>query len=159
MNTSSLLSLDVKLEEQAEFLSEAARKLPRLPPAEREDLRTRALSFLRDELGAHMEADQRLLYPKIAERLGDPLAPAPMNYDHRAILWWIDEIARADIADTDALQRLLYGVHALIKVHLSREEDLYVGAIESKAWPVEGSADGAGAPGRPVKRRNGYGDD
>jgi iron-sulfur cluster repair protein YtfE (RIC family) len=135
--TPSLRSLDAKLEEQAEFLSQAARELPDLPPEQREELRTRVLSFLRDEVGEHMRTDQRLLYPKIAERLGDPLAAAPMNYDHRAIRWWIDEIARVDIADTSELQRLLYGVHALIKVHLSREEDLYVGALESEAWPAD----------------------
>ena len=84
-----------------------------------------------------MRTDRRLLYPKIAERLGDPLAAAPMNYDHRAIRWWIDEIARAEITETSELQRLLYGIHALIKVHLSREEDLYVGALESEAWPAD----------------------
>jgi hypothetical protein len=135
VDTPSLRSLDAKLEERAEFLSEAARELPRLSPEQREELRTRVLSFLRHEIGEHMRTDQRLLYPKIAERLGDPLAAAPMNYDHRAIRWWIDEIARAEITETSELQRLLYGIHALIKVHLSREEDLYVGALESEAWP------------------------
>ena len=137
IDTPSLRSLDAKLEERAEFLSEAARELPELSPEQREELRTRVLSFLRDEIGEHMRTDQRLLYPKIAERLGDPLAAAPMNYDHRAIRWWIDEIARAEITDTSELQRLLYGIHALIKVHLSREEDLYVGALESKDWPAD----------------------
>ncbi|MGZ4416240.1 MAG: hypothetical protein ACXVRZ_18005 [Gaiellaceae bacterium] len=43
---------------------------------------------------------------------------------------------RPSVADTAELQRLLYGVHALINVHLSREEDLYVGALESAAWPA-----------------------
>ncbi|HSC74015.1 MAG TPA: hemerythrin domain-containing protein [Gaiellaceae bacterium] len=138
IDTPTLRSLDEELEERAELLSEAARKLPKVGPAEREHLRTRALGFLRDELGAHTLSNQHVLYPKIAERLGDPFAAAPMNYADRAIRWWTDEIARADIDDTDELQRLLYGVHALIKVHLSREEDLYVGALESAAWPAEG---------------------
>jgi hypothetical protein len=146
---SSLRSLDAKLEEQAEFLSKAARDLPGLALQQRQDLRTRVLSFLRDVIGEHMRTDQRLLYPKIAERLGDPLAAAPMNYDHRAIRWWTEEIAQADIADANELQRLLYGVHALIKVHLSREEDLYVGALESDAWPAD----------HVIARRDGHGDD
>jgi hypothetical protein len=59
-----------------------------------------------------------------------------MRYEHRAIRWWTDQIAHADSDDIDELQRLLYGVHALIKVHLSREEDLYVGVLESPAWPA-----------------------
>jgi hypothetical protein len=152
IDTPSLRSLDVRLEERAECLSEGARELPTLSPQQREHLRTLVLSFLRHDVGDHMRVDQLLLYPKIAERLGDPLAAAPMNYDHRAIRWWTDEIARAEIADTSELQRLLYGVHALIKVHLSREEDLYVGALESAAWPADGCADVAA-------RRNGHGDD
>lgn len=157
-DTPTLRTLDVKLEQRAEFLSETARELPKLDMGAREELRTQALTFLRDELGAHMRTDQHFLYPKIAERLGDPLAAAPMNYDHRAIRWWIDEIARADIEDTDELQRLLYGVHALVKVHLSREEDLYVDAVDSVAWPAEGPDDVR--PLDPcVRRRNGHGDD
>jgi hypothetical protein len=135
LDTTSLRRLDVRLEEEAELLSEAARKLPDLTLEEREELRGRVLDFLRHEIVEHMSMDERLLYPKVAERLGDPLAAAPMNYDHRAIRWWIDQIARADVADADELQRLLYGIHALIKVHLSREEELYVGALDSAAWP------------------------
>lgn len=140
MNTEmqSLRSLDVILEEHAELLNEAARAMPGLPPAEREELRAHVLSFLQHELGDHLRMDERLLYPKIAERLGDPLAPAPLNYDNRAIRWCIDEIAGADINDVPELQRLLYGLHVLIKVHLSREQDLYLGALESPAWPAEG---------------------
>lgn len=107
IDTPSLRSLDVRLEERAECLSEGARELPTLSPQQREHLRTRVLSFLRHDVGDHMRADQRVLYPKIAERLGDPLAAAPMNYDHRAIRWWTDEIAGADITDTSELQRLL----------------------------------------------------
>ena len=132
----SLRRLDVQLEEQAELLSEAAREFPALSPADREDLRTRVLGFLRDEIAAHLASDERLLYPKVAERLGDPLAAAPLNYANRAIRWWIDQIAQADVADVDELQRLVYGVHALIKVHLSREEELYAGALDSASWPV-----------------------
>jgi hypothetical protein len=135
LDTASLRQLDVRLEEQADLLSEAARKLPDLTAAKREELRSRVLGFLRHEIVQHLSTDERLLYPRVAERLGDPLAAAPMNYEHRAIRWWIDEIARADVTDTDELQRLLYGIHALIKVHLSREEELYVGALDSTVWP------------------------
>jgi hypothetical protein len=153
-NSPSLRSLDAKLEERAECLSEGARELPSLSAHQREEFRARVLSFLRQDVGEHMRADQRVLYPKIAERLGDPLAAAPMNYDHLAIRWWIDEIARAEITDTSEFQRLLYGVHALIKVHLSREEDLYIGALESEAWPADGYANAL-----VVARRDGHGDD
>jgi hypothetical protein len=132
----SLRSLDVELEERAELLSDAARMLPTVEPAERAALQARALAFLRGDVREHIELDERLLFPRLTERLGDPLAAAPISYEHRAIRWWTDRIARADPADVDELQRLLYGVHALIRVHLSREEDLYVGALESPEWPA-----------------------
>jgi hypothetical protein len=132
----SVRSLDVDLEEQAELLSDAARMLPALEPAERAALRARAVAFLQGDIGEHLALDERLLYPRVTERLGDPLVAAPMLYEHLAIRWWTDRIASADIGDVDELQRLLYGVHALIRVHLSREEDLYAAALESPAWPA-----------------------
>jgi hypothetical protein len=135
-NDTSLLDLDRRLEQRAELLSEAARVLPELAPAEREGLRRLALDFLTHDIERHLVEEERLLYPRLAERLGDPLAAAPLNYAHRAIRWWTDRIAQADVADTAQLQRLLYGVHALISVHLSREEELYAGALDSSAWPA-----------------------
>jgi hypothetical protein len=118
--TASLRRLDTELEERADLLLESARGLAHLRPEEREQLRARVLAFLRQEIGAHMATDERVLYPAVVERLGDPLATAPLRYEHRAIRWWIDEIARADITDVEELQRLLYGMHALVRVHLSR---------------------------------------
>jgi hypothetical protein len=134
--TASIRSLDTELEQRADLLVAAARELTDLSSERREELRTRVLAFLRQDVGAHMSMDERILYPTVSERLGDPLVTAPLNYEHRAIRWWIDEIARADITDVHELQRLLYGLHALIKVHLSREEDLYVAALESSEWPA-----------------------
>jgi hypothetical protein len=132
----SVRSLDVELEKRAELLSDAARTLPTAEPADRASLQARALAFLRGDVREHFEMDERLLFPRLAERLGDPLAAAPMRYEHCAIRWWTDRIARADPADVDELQQLLYGVHALIRVHLSREEDLHVGVLESPEWPA-----------------------
>jgi hypothetical protein len=42
----------------------------------------------------------------------------------------------ADLDDTDRLQRLLYGLHALIEVHIWKEERLYLTLLESPAWPT-----------------------
>jgi hypothetical protein len=132
----SVRSLDIELEERAELLSEAARMLPTVTPSERAALRASALAFLREDVREHIETDEELLFPKLCERLGDPLAAAPLRYEHRAVRWWTDRIAGADLADVDELQQLLYGAHALIRLHLSREEDLYVGALESPEWPA-----------------------
>lgn len=132
----SLRSIDRRLEGKAELLCEAARRLPALSLEEREGVRAEVLDFLRHEICDHLLADERVLYPRLATRLGDPLAPAPLLYAHRAIRWWTEEIATADAADADELQRLLYGVNALIRVHLSREEDLYAEAVDAVRWPA-----------------------
>jgi hypothetical protein len=132
----SLRNLDEQLEARSDLLSDLARRVPSASAAERHELRRVALAFLRGEVLEHLLADEQSLYPTVAERLGSPLAAAPMNYELRAIRWWIGAIERVDVKDGDELQRLLYGVHALIRVHLSRDEDLYVGALESSAWPA-----------------------
>lgn len=134
--TASLRSLDIELEDRTDLLLESARKLAELRPEEREQRRAHVLAFLRQEIGAHIAMDEQVLYPTVCERLGDPLVIAPLNYEHRAIRWWINEIARADITDVEELQRLLYGVHALLRVHLSREEELYADALDSPGWPA-----------------------
>ena len=135
-NGTSLLDVDRRLEERAQLLSDAARSLPELLPPAREQLRAQILDFLRHEIGMHMVEEEQLLFPQLSERLGDPLAAAPLHYAHRAIRWWTDRIEAADVHDTAELQRLLYGVHALIAVHLSREEELYTAALAAAAWPA-----------------------
>jgi hypothetical protein len=134
--TACLRDLDVQLEGKVELLRNAARTFPSLTPTERERLRERVLAFLREDVAEHITIDTGVLYPTIAERLGDPLAAAPLHYDHRAIRWWIDRIRHADLDDVAELQELLYGLYAVIKLHVSREQDLYVEVLESRAWPA-----------------------
>ena len=135
VETESLRVLDARLENRAELLSEAARAMPGLSVCRRELLRGDVLEYL-DEVDSHLRMDERSLYPMIAERLGDPFAAAPMQFANRAIRWWTAELGRADLADADELQRILYGLHALIRVHLSREEQLYAGVLESPTRPA-----------------------
>lgn len=121
----------------AELCSVAAR-LPQLTTTEREEARREVLRYLRDEVDPHTKLDEGLLYPAVAERLGDALIAASMNYDHLAIRRWISKIAAADGADIDALQQLLYGLDALIRVHMWKENELFLASLESPSWPERG---------------------
>jgi hypothetical protein len=67
---------------------------------------------------------------------GTPLLAASMNYDHRAIRRWIDTLESADIADVAKMQELLYGLDALIRVHIWKENELYLTPLESASWPA-----------------------
>lgn len=127
-----------ELREHCSDLRDFARRLPELTAEERLDARRQVLHYLREEVDPHTKLDEWLLYPAVAERLGDPLVAASMNYDHLAIRHWISQIASADIGDTDHLQRLLYGLDALIRVHIWKENELFLAELEDSSWPRSG---------------------
>jgi hypothetical protein len=110
---------DHLLEQTAE-LRIVARRYPTLAPEEREEARHRVLRKLRRGVAPHTRLDEQLLYPEVSHRVGTPLLAASMNYDHRAIRRWIERLESADIADVARMQELLYGLDALIRVHVRR---------------------------------------
>jgi hemerythrin superfamily protein len=114
-----------------EHIAKAAREMPRLSDEERAALRERILSFLRGTLIPHAKAEEEVLYPEWSRLLGFADAAAPMIHDHEAIVARIDELARVDVDDVDALQGLLYGLYALISVHFRKEEDLQLPAFDA----------------------------
>jgi Hemerythrin HHE cation binding domain len=119
-------------------LRSLAEQLPTLTARERERARRLVLRYLSKNVDPHTKLDKRLLYPAVAERLGDPLIEVSMNYDHLAIRHWISKIAAADVTDTDRLQRLLYGLDALIRVHIWKENELFLALLEESSWPGSG---------------------
>jgi iron-sulfur cluster repair protein YtfE (RIC family) len=125
----------VALRDGADRLCEAARAVVELSPAERRAALDEVVSFLRTKVLPHTWIDERVLYPEVAARLGDPLSTASMNYDHLAIRDWVERIADADPDEPARLQELLYGLHALIEVHTWKEDQLYISALGSPSWP------------------------
>lgn len=98
--------------------------------------------FLRDEILPHEREDERKIYPEIAERIGgdDPLAT--MSRSHREIFHLIDALDRTvddlpsagpEPADLRDLHRLLYGLHAVLRLHFEQEEELYASLDENYA--------------------------
>jgi iron-sulfur cluster repair protein YtfE (RIC family) len=108
----------------------AAAEASELGHAEREVLVGHAVAFLKGQLVPHAEAEERVLYPAVAELLGAPEATAPMIHDHLAIRVRIAELEQADPRDLARLQELLYGLYALISVHFAKEEELYLPLLE-----------------------------
>lgn len=126
-----------RIRTQTETLRRAAREIPHLPYDERAAARDAVVAFLRREVEPHTRIDERLLYPEVGDRLGAPLATASMAYDHLAIRSWIAELEAADPAEPDRLQELLYGLDALMRVHIWKENELYLPVVESSGWPVD----------------------
>ena len=120
-----------------------ALEIPRLSLGERAVAVDRVLDFLRHELRQHAESEERSFYPRLGRILGDARALAPMVYDHQMIGTWTAALAQADLADTQLLQELLFVLHAVIKLHLWKEEEIY--------FPLLGADKGEPVPGASTK--------
>jgi DUF438 domain-containing protein len=123
------------LSTELERLRVLAERYPELTEEQRRSEHEQIVAFLHDKVEPHTKLDERLLYPEVAERLGDALVATSMNYDHLAIRHWIAELATADPHETAHLQQLLYGLEAIIRVHIWKEEELFVKPLESGSWP------------------------
>jgi hemerythrin HHE cation binding domain-containing protein len=117
----------------------AARALPRLSVGDRFELVADLVAFLHERVEPHTRIDEEVLYPAAESRSGSPLAAASMAYDHLAIRSWIAKLAEADVEDVETVQELLYGLDALIRVHLWKEDELYVKPLASATWPASGA--------------------
>ena len=120
-------------------LRSAARRMPELAASERFALLADIVAFLQEKVEPHTRVDEQVLYPQAAARMGSPLATAAMAYDHLAIRAWIAKLAEADDEDVATLQELLYGLDALIRVHLWKEDELMVSPLDSSTWPASGA--------------------
>lgn len=121
--------------EHVEHLRMVAAELPGMSAEQRADAVRRVLEFLRGTLVPHAEAEEEVLYPAVAEVLGNPEATATMVSDHRAIVARIDALEVAGPDRVDRLQELLYGLHALLIVHFHKEEDDYLPLLEKELEP------------------------
>lgn len=133
VQTRELHDAHTGLSEGAALLAESARLVPALPPDERAALLTQVAAFLDEEVVPHTKLDERVLYSATDARLRDPVAGATMNYDHVAIRGLVDDLLVADRDDVDTLQELLYGLHALIREHVWKEERLYLAMLDGPA--------------------------
>lgn len=107
--------------------------------AEASALLDRADDFVRETLIPHEHAEDRMLYPALAGPLGSPEATTTMSRMHGEI----DKLAgrlhvhreAADAAggirddQADDLLACLYGLHALLSLHFSVEEESYFALI------------------------------
>lgn len=91
-------------------------------------------SFLVDTLLPHEEEEDRTIYPRLAAALGTDDATAALHRTHTEIFHLVRLLGQIveDTADqgptpddrTD-VQRALYGLHAILRLHMEQEEELY----------------------------------
>ncbi len=101
-----------------------------------EELRPRVLesrAFLTTSLLPHMEAAEKAVWPRLESALSDVGALAPLRREHEEVRHLVAELDRLCLAHREglyrrgealALRRVLYRLHAIVRVHLDEEEML-----------------------------------
>lgn len=98
-----------------------------------------AHGFLVQRVIPHAGAEERVLYPVIEEAMGAPGATQAMGLDHVAIARGADELdwlrgqlhgSTLTLDQAMALRRVLYGLHAILKLHFQKVEELYLPVLD-----------------------------
>lgn len=97
--------------------------------------------FLAYHLIPHAQAEDAALYPAVQKVLGSPDATRTMSRDHVEVGRYIEELAelQQELSPQNFkdLQRVLYGLYALVKVHFAKEEEVYLPILEERLSPDE----------------------
>ena len=104
-----------------------------------------AIAFLRESLIPHAEAEDAVLYPKVEQVMNAPGATATMTRDHVEVVRLTADLQRVrdslhGIPDPDLrreLQTILYGLHAIIRLHFVKEEEVYLPLLDAGLAPAE----------------------
>ena len=100
-----------------------------------------AYSFLIHQLIPHAQAEEQVLYPAVGRLLRAVEATETMSRDHLEVIRLTEELEALRLhvfytavskADEQALRRVLYGLYAIIKLHLSKEEEIYLPILEAR---------------------------
>lgn len=118
-----------------------------LPDAPLEQLRVgiqEVYEFLAYHLIPHAQAEEAALYPVVQQVLGSPEATRTMSRDHVEVGRYVEELdeLREDLSarNTKSLQRVLYGLYALVKVHFAKEEEVYLPILDERLSPEQAQA-------------------
>jgi iron-sulfur cluster repair protein YtfE (RIC family) len=102
--------------------------------------------FLYARLLPHAEAEEAVLYPLMDKVMGAQGATATMVADHREIHRRIDAVASlADAVaqgppshpELEALREHLYGLWAIVRLHLEKEEQLLFPLLDGRLSPAD----------------------
>ncbi len=113
----------------------AAEALGSAAPAETMAQVHRVHRLLVSEVGPHEDAEQRVLYPALDRLLGGTDPTATMSRAHAEIAHQIrrlgqllDDIGAGPPDDVDLadLRGLLYGLHAILRLHTAQEDESYL---------------------------------
>jgi iron-sulfur cluster repair protein YtfE (RIC family) len=124
-----------------EQIREVADSIPEAPLEEIRAGVKEVYEFLAYHLIPHAQAEDAALYPAVQKVLGSPDATRTMSHDHVEVGRYIEELAELQQGlssqNSKALQRVLYGLYAIIKLHFAKEEEVYLPILEERLTPEE----------------------
>ncbi|MEY4365961.1 MAG: hypothetical protein RLZZ305_1305 [Actinomycetota bacterium] len=135
------------LEPHLESVLAAANAVGAAPHAVLRDMIGSALGFVLRELDRHVRTEDEVLYDTVERLHGPGGTVETMRRDHVEM----DRMA-AELSDLQgslvvshelseetmrALRRVLYGLHAVVRLHFAKEDDILVPYIESRLSPSE----------------------
>jgi hypothetical protein len=94
-----------------------------------------AYQLLTEQIGPHEQAEERELYPALNRLLGGSDATATMSRAHAEIAHQIRRLGQLlsdigagtpDDVDVADLRSLLYGLHAILRLHTIQEDESYL---------------------------------
>ena len=119
-----------------ERILEVANSIPEAPLEQIRDGVKEVYEFLAYHLIPHAQAEEAALYPTVQKVLGSPEATKTMSRDHVEVGQYVEELAGLQVglssSNFKSLQRVLYGVYALVKVHFAKEEEVYLPILEER---------------------------
>jgi iron-sulfur cluster repair protein YtfE (RIC family) len=92
----------------------------------------RSVDFLQGHLLIHAGAEERVLYPSVAELMGTPRATATMSRDHVEVERLTTQLANTPASDRATLARLAYALHAIVSLHFAKEEEVYLAIMDAE---------------------------
>lgn len=113
-----------------------------MPPGEAASELAAVRAFLDDTLVPHEELEDREVFPLLTRALGSDDATAALHRTHTEIFHLVrflgrmaDELGPAGPAGEDLpdLRRVLYGLDAILRLHMAQEEELYLTLGEDSA--------------------------
>ena len=100
-----------------------------------------AYTFLIHQLIPHAQAGEQVLYPAVGRLLRALEATETMNRDHLEVIRLTEELEALRLrlfyaplsgSDEQALRHVLYGLYAIIRLHLAKEEEIYLPMLEAR---------------------------
>ena len=119
-----------------EKILEVANSIPEASLEQIRDGVKEVYEFLAYHLIPHAKAEEAALYPAVQKALGSLDSTRTMARDHVEVGCYVTELTQLqqNISPQTfkALQRVLYGLYALVKVHFAKEEEVYLPILEER---------------------------